>query len=152
MLKSERRRAEFDDFATRAHRLRSPARSSNPSRAGTLYGGRRLFFDDSAAFRCAPVEADQLPGRLRRLHYSKRPLRTSTMRSFAPDIRPLHERRLRLSNTTTTDGAILRHARSVEARDDRLHEDLVSAGPPRHNLMKYTCSLEPKQSANETKP
>ena len=36
-----------------------------PSRSGTLYLRLRIFSCDSGAHRCAPVEADAFPGRLR---------------------------------------------------------------------------------------
>ena len=54
MLKSERRREEIGDFATRATRMRSRAQSLNPSRAGTLYGGIQVsFYDNTATLRSA---------------------------------------------------------------------------------------------------
>ena len=69
---AETRRAEFGDFPTNAHRMRSHARRLNPSRARALYGRKRRISSDSAARERAAQIPNPLPRCLRPPSFTNR--------------------------------------------------------------------------------
>ena len=60
-----RSRGDFSQFVTRANTYAVTRGACTPSRVGALYSRMQIFSYASTAHRCAPVEADMFPGRLR---------------------------------------------------------------------------------------
>ena len=90
-------------FVTRANARAVARRARTPSPAGSSYGQMRIFYCDSATYRCATVETDLFPARLRRpvpqtnlrrphvhLYFPELHARTPTYRSIVPNCRPTH--------------------------------------------------------------